>query len=81
MEMGMEDVEYQFVRSEDFVTSATSCDLIEVTTALACASGDSSHAVAVKTGIGRFFADLTKAPYKAIIRCARVQLRAHPEIR
>jgi hypothetical protein len=66
MEMGMEDVEYQFVRSEDFVASANSCDLIELTTALACASGDSSYAVAIKTGIGRFFADLTKAPYKAM---------------
>ncbi len=66
LEMGMEDVEYQYVRSEDFVASATSCDLIELTTALACASGDPSYAVAIKTGIGRFFADLTKAPYKAI---------------
>lgn len=66
MEMGMEGVEYQFLRSEDFVSSPTSCDLIEVTTALACASGDSSHAVAVKTGIGRFFNDLSRAPYKAI---------------
>jgi hypothetical protein len=37
-----------------------------VTTALACASGDSSLAVQIKTGIGRFFADLKKAPYKTL---------------
>ncbi len=66
MEMGMEGVEYQFLRSQDFVTSPISCDLIELTTALACASGDPAHAVAVKAGIGRFFLDLSKAPYKAL---------------
>jgi hypothetical protein len=66
MEMGIEGIEYQFLRSQDFVVSASSCELIEVTTALACASGDASHAVAVKTGIGRFFLDLKRAPYKAI---------------
>lgn len=66
MEMGIEGVEYQFLRSEDFIPSINSCELIEVTTALACASGDSSYAVQVKTGIGRFFLDLNKAPYKAL---------------
>ena len=66
MEMLIEGVEYQFLRSEDFIPAPHSCELIEVTTALACASGDSSHAVQVKTGIGRFFLDLRKAPYKAI---------------
>ena len=66
MEMGIEGVDYQFLRSDDFIASPTSCDLIELTTALACASGDPTHAVAVKTGIGRFFLDLGKAPYKAI---------------
>lgn len=35
MEMAMEGIEYQFVRSEEFIASPTSCDLIEVTTALA----------------------------------------------
>jgi hypothetical protein len=70
MEMGMEGIEYQFLRSEDFVSSPKACDLVEVTTALACSSGDTSHAVAVKTGIGRFFLDLTRAPYKAIFNPA-----------
>lgn len=63
-EMGIEDVEYQILRSDAFTPSERSCDLIEVTTALACASADSSLAVQLKTGIGRFFADMKKAPYK-----------------
>jgi hypothetical protein len=66
-EMVMEGVDYQFVRSDDSGSvTATSCELLEVTTALACASGDPNLAVQVKTGIGRFFIDLTKAPYKTI---------------
>lgn len=69
-EMAIEGVDYQFVRSEDATPTATSCELIEVTTALACASGEAALAVQVKTGIGRFFNDLSKAPYKAIFNPA-----------
>jgi len=66
-EMNMEGIDYQFVRSDESgLATPTSCELAEVTTALACASGDSSLAVQVKTGIGRFFGDLTKPPYKVI---------------
>jgi hypothetical protein len=65
-EMAMEGVEYQFLRSGDFVPSPKSCELIEVTTALACAAAEAPLAVNVKTGIGRFFNDLTRAPYKAV---------------
>lgn len=65
-EMAIEGVDYQFVRSDDAVATATACELVEVTTALACASGDSSHAVQIKTGIGRFFGDLKKPPYKTL---------------
>ena len=65
-EMAIEGIDYQFVRSEDAAPTATACELVEVTTALACAIGDSSLAVQVKTGIGRFFADLNKAPYKSV---------------
>ncbi len=65
-EMAIEGIDYQVVRSEDAVASPNACELIEVTTALACASGDSALAVQIKTGIGRFFADLKKAPYKTL---------------
>jgi hypothetical protein len=65
-EMGIEDVEYQFLRSDTFFSSDRSCDLVEVTTALACASADPGLAVQLKTGIGRFFADINRAPYKTL---------------
>lgn len=65
-EMAIEGIDYQFVRSDDAVPTATACELVEVTTALACASGESSHAVQIKTGIGRFFGDLKKPPYKTL---------------
>ena len=65
-EMSIEGIEYQFLRGDDFIPSAASCELIEVTTALACASGDANLAVQVKTGIGRFYNDLKRAPYKTI---------------
>jgi AIPR protein len=65
-EMAIEGIDYQFVRSEDAVPTTTACELVEVTTALACATGESSYAVQIKSGIGRFFGDLQKAPYKAL---------------
>lgn len=65
-EMAIEGIDYQFVRSDESVPSLTTCELLEVTTALACATGDPTHAVLVKTGIGRFFLDLTKAPYRTL---------------
>jgi AIPR protein len=58
-EMSIESIDYQFyqfVRSEEMQTSSTSCELVEVTTALACASGDPGLVVQLKTGISRFFA-------------------------
>ncbi len=65
-EMSVEGIEYMVLRSADFAPSFTSCDVTEVTTALACSSGDAQLAVAIKTGIGRFFADLSKPPYRAV---------------
>lgn len=66
MEMAIENVDYQFVRSDDQAPTPTTCELIEVTTALACASGDPALAVQVKTGVSRMFADLKKAPYRTL---------------
>ena len=65
-EMRIEGVDYQYLRSELSLMSENACDLIEVTTALACATGEPMMAVNIKTGIGRFFADLKKAPYVTI---------------
>ena len=66
VEMAIENIDYQFVRSDESTSTPTSCELIEVTTALACASGDSNLAVQVKTGVSRIFADLKKPPYKTL---------------
>ncbi|UXH80008.1 AIPR family protein [Roseateles amylovorans] len=75
-EMAIEGVDYQFVRSEDSMATATSCELIEVTTALACAAGEPNLAVQLKTGIGRFFVDLSKPPYKAVFNAGVSGARA-----
>lgn len=65
-EMAFEGVDYQFLRGEGFVQSSMSTELMEMTTALACASGDPTLAVLAKTAIGRFFFDLKRAPYRTI---------------
>ena len=66
-EMSIEGIDYLFVRSEESVPGPNSCELVEVTTALACASSDPTLAVQVKTGVSsRFFADLSKPPYRTI---------------
>jgi len=75
-EMTIENVDYQFVRSDEANLSPASCELIEVTTALACASGDPNLAVQVKTGVGRIFADLKKPPYKTLFNPSTSGARA-----
>ena len=80
-EMSMENIDYQIHRSEGFTPTAISCDLIEVTTALACASAEPSHSVAAKTGIGRFYNDLSRAPYKAIFNPQTTGARAFNAVR
>ena len=80
-EMSLQGIEYQIHRSEDFEATATSCDLIEVTMALACASPEPSHSVAAKTGIGRFYIDLSRPPYKAIFNPQTTGSRAFNAVR
>lgn len=77
LEMAMEGVDYQFVRSDDYVPAAKTCELIEVTTALACASGDPNHATIVKTGIGRIFIDLNRPPYRTLFNPSLSGVRAY----
>lgn len=80
-EMAIEGVDYQFVRSEDVVQTPMSCELIEVTTALVCATEDPSLAVQLKTGIGRFFVDLSKTPYKTIFNASVSGAKAFNAVR
>ncbi len=80
-EMALEGIEYQIVRTADSLTPETACDLIEATTALACAHGDATLAVLAKTGLGRFFADLSKAPYKALFNASLSGARVFNAVR
>lgn len=75
-EMAMEGIEYQYLRGDTVSSSETSCELIEVVTALACATGDASMAVIAKTAVGRFFADIRRAPYKTIFNSSLTGARA-----
>lgn len=75
-EMAMEHIDYQYMRSDEYSPSANSCDVLEVTSALACALGKSHMAVQVKTGLGRFYLDLTKPPYITIFNPATTGSRA-----
>lgn len=75
-EMAMEHIDYQYLRSDEYSPSANSCDVLEVTSALACALGRPSMAVQVKTGLGRFYLDLTKPPYTTIFNPGTTGSRA-----
>ena len=84
-ELAIDGIDYQVVRAETVTRSATSMDLVEATTALACASGKVRLAVQLKREIGRLWEDVSKAPYKEIFnasvpglfvwRCVRIQRR------
>jgi hypothetical protein len=65
-ELSIEEVDYNIVRSDSFKPSDNSFDLSEATVALACASGEVSLAVQAKREIGKFYENLSKAPYRVI---------------
>jgi hypothetical protein len=84
-ELAIDGIDYQVMRSEAAVRSDTAFDLVEATTALACASGTVRLAVQLKREIGKLWEDITRAPYKEIFnasvpglhvwRCVQVQRR------
>ncbi|HCM0734349.1 TPA: AIPR family protein [Vibrio parahaemolyticus] len=65
-ELAIEGIEYNVVRSDAFKPSVRSFDLSEATIALACASNQVNLAVQAKREIGKFYENLSKAPYKSI---------------
>lgn len=65
-ELLVDDVQYQVLRNEDVVRGENSFDLQDSTIALACATGDVTLAVTLKSQIGRLWDDITKAPYKSL---------------
>jgi hypothetical protein len=82
-ELAIDKVDYQVVRSETVSKGENAFDLVEATTALACASGHVRLVVQLKREIGKLWEDLSKAPYKELFnpsvpglyvwRCVQVQ--------
>jgi hypothetical protein len=82
-ELKLDGIEYNVMRTEAFVPSATSFDVVESTTALACAYTKVPIVVQLKQEIGRLWEDIHKQPYKKLFnpsisgkyiwRCAKVQ--------
>lgn len=65
-ELAIEGIDYNIVRSENFKPTKLAIDLSEATIALACCTGQANMAVQAKREIGKFYENLTKAPYIAI---------------
>lgn len=84
-ELAIDGINYQLMRTETVVRSETAFDLVEATTALACASGTVRLPVQLKREIGRLWDDIGKVPYKEIFnasvpglhvwRCVQIQRR------
>jgi hypothetical protein len=84
-ELSIDGVDYQVVRSEAVTRTPTSFDLVDATTALACASNNIRLVVQLKREIGKLWEDLTRSPYKELFnpsisglyawRCVQVQRR------
>lgn len=84
-ELAIDGIDYQVVRAETVTRTSASLDLVEATTALACASGKVRLAVQLKREIGKLWEDTSKAPYKELFnasvpglvvwRCAQIQRR------
>ena len=65
-ELLIDGIHYQIMRSDDLPRGGNVFDLQDSTAAIACASGDISLVVTLKSQIGRLWEDITKRPYKAI---------------
>jgi hypothetical protein len=84
-ELAIDGVEYQVMRTDAAPRSDTAFDLVEATTALACASGTVRLPVQLKREIGKLWEDIARAPYKELFnasvpglhvwRCVQIQRR------
>lgn len=69
-ELGVEGIMYNVTRSDSVVRNDKSCDLVEATTALACASGKPGLFVQLKREVGKLWEDITRAPYKELFNAS-----------
>jgi hypothetical protein len=84
-ELAIDGIDYQLIRADSVIRSDSAFDLVEATTALACASGTVRLPVQLKREIGKLWDDINKAPYKEIFnasipglhvwRCVQIQRR------
>ncbi|WP_027938136.1 AIPR family protein [Anaeroarcus burkinensis] len=65
-ELAIEGITYHVARSEGVDRTKTAFDLVESTTALACASRDVSIVVQLKREIGRLWENISKSPYRTL---------------
>lgn len=65
-ELAIDGINYHVIRSEDFESNDKSFDLVESTTALACASGKGDLVVQLKREIGKLWEDISRAPYREL---------------
>jgi hypothetical protein len=82
-ELAIDGIDYSVMRVESYVRTDRSFDLIEGTTALACASTKITLVVQLKREIGKLWEDIGKTPYKEIFnnsvpglyvwRCVKIQ--------
>ena len=89
-ELAIEGINYHVVRSESFQPTEKSFDVVESTTALACASGRGHLVVQLKREIGKLWDDISRAPYRELFnketswlylwRCVSVQRRIDRKI-
>jgi len=64
-ELAIDNIEYHVMRAESYTRSETAFDLVEGTTALACASGKIHLVVQLKREIGKLWEDIAKAPIRS----------------
>ena len=65
-EILVEGFNYNLLRSENYIKTEKSFDLVESTTALACISMKPALFVQLKREIGKLWEDISKAPYKEL---------------
>lgn len=90
MELAIDKIKYHIVRSESVERTNDSFDLVESTTALACASGGAQVVVQLKREIGKLWENIDKVPYKQLFnpsvsglfvwRCVRLQRKIDKQL-
>ena len=84
-ELAIDNIDYQVLRGDAILRAENAFDLVDATTALACAAGAVRLAVQLKREVGKLWDDVSKAPYRELFnasvpglyvwRCVQLQRR------